>query len=69
MDKAWKRGKAITIYDTQNLIPLLNSENPELEKVYSKVLQKVNYTLHSNIASLGLFKEKGAESMPSKVQG
>ena len=69
INKAWESGKILTIYDTQNLIPLLNSENPESGMVYSKVLQRVNYTLHSNIASLGCFKEKGAESMPSKVQG
>jgi len=58
MGKAWESGKTLTTYDTQNLIPLLNSENPELEKAYSKVLQRVNYTLHSNIASLGFSKEK-----------
>ena len=69
MDKAWESGKTLTTYDTQNLIPLLNSENPELGKVYSKVLQRANYTLHSNIASLAALKKKRAESWPSKVQG
>ena len=59
IDKAWESGKALTIYDTQNLIPLLNSENPELGKVYSKVLQMANYTLHSIISSLAALKKKG----------
>ena len=59
MNKAWESGKTLTTYDTQNLIPLLNSENPESGKVYSKVLQMVNYTLHSSIASLAALKKKG----------
>ena len=53
------RGKTLTTYDTQNLIPLLKSENPELRKVYSKVLQMVNYTQHSSIASLATLRKKG----------
>ena len=59
MNKAWERGKTLTTYDTQNLIPLQKSENPELGKVYSKVLHMVNYTLHSSIASLASLKKKG----------
>jgi putative transposase len=59
MGKAWESGKILTIYDTQNLIPLLNSENPESGMVYSKVLQRVNYTPHSSIASLAALKKKG----------
>jgi len=59
MNKARESGKTLTTYDTQNLIPLLNSENPELGRVYSKVLQRVNYTLHSSISSLAALKRMG----------
>jgi putative transposase len=58
MNKAWERGKTLTTYDTQNLIPLLKSENPELRNVYSKALQMVNYTQHSSIASLAALRKK-----------
>jgi putative transposase len=69
MNKAWERGKTLTTYDTQNLIPLLNSENPELGKVYSKVLQMVNYTLHSSIASLAALKKKGRKVCHLRFKG
>ena len=59
MNKARESDKTLTTYDTQNIIPLLKSENPDLRKVYSKVLQMVNYTLHSNIASLAALKRNG----------
>ena len=59
MNKARESDKTLTTYDTQNIIPLLKSENPDLRKVYSKVLQMVNYTLHSNIASLATLKRNG----------
>ena len=57
--KARESDKTLTTYDTQNLIPLLKSDNPDLRKVYSKVLQMVNYTLHSNIAGLAALKRMG----------
>ena len=59
MIKARESDKTLTTYDTQNLIPLLKSDNPDLRKVYSKVLQMVNYTLHSNISSLAALKRMG----------
>jgi len=61
LNKARDSGKKLRAYDTQNLIPFLKSENPNLGTVYSKVLQTVNYTLHSNIASLAALKRNGRE--------
>ena len=52
-------GRKLSTYETQNLIPNLKVENPKLSKVYSKVLQMVNYTLHSNISSLVALKKRG----------
>lgn len=34
--------KSLNVYDTQNLIPKLKTEYPNLSKVYSQVLQNVN---------------------------
>jgi len=59
MNKARESGKTLRTYDTQNLIPLLKTENPNLTKVYSKVLQMVNYTLWSNIRGLSALKKNG----------
>ena len=59
MNKARESGKTLRTYDTQNLIPLLKTENPNLSKVYSKVLQMVNYTLWSNIKGLSALKMNG----------
>jgi len=54
-----EEGRKLSTYETQNLIPNLKVENPKLNRVYSKVLQMVNYTLHSNIASLYALKKRG----------
>jgi putative transposase len=59
MNKARESGTTLRTYDTQNLIPLLKTENPNLHKVYSKVLQMVNYTLWSNIKGLSALKKNG----------
>jgi putative transposase len=59
INKARVEGKPISKNDTQNLIPLLKAENPNLGKVYSKVLQMVNYTLWANISALAALKKKG----------
>ena len=59
MNNDRESGKTLTAYDTQNFIPLLEPENPGLRKVYSKVLQMVNYILHINIASLAPLKRVG----------
>ena len=45
LNRAREEGKTIGKSDTQNLIPLRKTENPDLGTVYSKVLQMVNYTL------------------------
>ena len=59
INKARESGKTLRTYDTQNLIPLLKTENPNLNNVYSKVLQMVNYTLWSNIKGLSALKKNG----------
>ena len=59
LNDAKEKGIKIRTYDTQNLIPLLKPENPMLGKVYSKVLQMVNYTLWANIKGLSASKKNG----------
>jgi putative transposase len=59
VNKARRDGRKITRKDTQALIVKLKQKNPYLNKVYSKVLQMVNYQLWSNIKSLKELKRKG----------
>jgi len=59
LNVAKEKGIKLKPYDTQNLIPFLKPENPQLGKVYSKVLQMVNYTLWSNIKGLSGSKKRG----------
>ena len=59
LNESKEKGIKLKPYDTQNLIPLLKPENPQLGKVYSKVLQMVNYTLWSNIKGLSASKKRG----------
>ncbi len=59
INNARKEGRKITQTDTQAFIVKLKEENPELKKVYSKVLQMVNYQLWSNIRSLSRLKKNG----------
>lgn len=66
---ARENGMKLGVYDTQNLIPLLKSENPNLSTVYSKVLQMVNYTLHSNIAGLAALKGNGKRAGKLRFKG
>ena len=54
VNKAKKEGRKINWKDTQALIV-----KPELRKVYSKVLQMVNYQLWLNIKALNELKKKG----------
>ena len=54
-----EEGREITRSDTQALIVKLKQEKPELKKVYSKVLQMVNYQLWSNIKTLNELKKMG----------
>ena len=57
VNKAREEGRKITQKDTQALIVKLKEENPELKKVYSKVLQMVNYQLWSNMRVLSKLKK------------
>ena len=59
VNKARKEGRKITQKDTQALIVKLKEENPELKKVYAKVLQMVNYQLWSNMRALSKLKKNG----------
>jgi putative transposase len=59
MNEAKENGIKRTMYETQNMIPSLKLENPKLNLVYSKALQMVNNTLHSNIAASLLWRETG----------
>jgi putative transposase len=45
VNRARKEGRNMTRKDTQALIVKLKQKKPELNKVYSKVLQMVNYQL------------------------
>jgi len=59
LNRAMKEGRKLKPKDTQSLIVKLKEEKPELNKVYSKVLQMVNYQLWSNIKALSQLKKKG----------
>jgi putative transposase len=69
MNESKENGISLTTYETQNMIPFLKTENPKLNRVYSKVLQMVNYTLHSNIASLAALKRDGQRVGPLRFKG
>jgi len=60
VNKARKERRKIRREDTQALIVRVKrEEKPELNKVYSKVLQMVNHQLWSNIKSLNELRKKG----------
>jgi putative transposase len=59
LNKAKVEGRKLSQKDTQALIVKLKTEKTELEQVYSKVLQMVNYQLWSNIRALSAIKKKG----------
>ena len=59
LNRAMKEGRKLKPKDTQALIVKLKKEKPELNKVYSKVLQMVNYQLWANIKALSQLKKKG----------
>jgi putative transposase len=69
MNEAKENGIKLRTYETQNMIPSLKLENPKLNLVYSKALQMVNYTLHSNIASLAALKRDGLKVGPLRFKG
>ncbi|WP_394344280.1 RNA-guided endonuclease InsQ/TnpB family protein [Thermococcus indicus] len=57
--KAKRENPSLRKYDTQRLIVELKKENPELNNVYSKVLQMVNHQLWSNLKALNELKKRG----------
>ena len=60
LNKAKDECRKLKPKDTQALIvKLKREENPELNKVYAKVLQMVNYQLWSNIKALAKLKQNG----------
>ncbi len=69
MNDARENGIKLSTYETQNMIPSLKLENPRLNLVYSKALQMVNYTLHSNISSLAALKRKGYDVGTLRFKG
>ena len=69
MNDARDNGVKLTTYETQNMIPSLKLENLKLNLVYSKALQMVNYTLHSNIVSLAALKRNGYDVGPLRFKG
>jgi len=59
LNRAKAEGREQSQKDTQALIVKLKTEKPELEQVYSKVLQMINYQLWSNIRALSVLKKNG----------
>lgn len=53
----------------QALLPNLKKQYPDLENIYSKVLQYENYRLHSNIMALHRLKEKGRKIGKLRFKG
>lgn len=69
LNKAKEEGRKIKQKDTQALIVKLKEENPNLNKVYSKVLQMVNYQLWSNIKALSELKKNGKKVGKLRYKG
>lgn len=69
ISRSKEKGIILRIYDTQNMIPSLKLEKPELKNVYSKVLQMVNYTLWSNIKGLHALKKNGRKIGKLRFKG
>jgi putative transposase len=69
INEARENGFKLSIYETQNMIPSMKLENPKLNLVYSKALQMVNYTLHSNISALAALKRNGYKVGPLRFKG
>jgi len=59
LNRAKEEGRKPKPKDTQSLIVKLKEENPNLRKVYSKVLQMVNHQLWANIKALARLKQNG----------
>ena len=69
IDKAKNMGRKITQKDTQSFIVRLKKEKPELNNVYSKVLQMVNYQLWSNMRTLSGLKRNGRKVGKLRFKG
>ena len=69
LNKAKAEGQRLTRKDTQALIVKLKREKPELNVVYSKVLQMVNYQLWSNIRALAGAKRNGRKVGKLRFKG
>ena len=68
-NKAREEGRKLTKKEAQAMIVKLKEENPELKKVYSKVLQMVNYQLFSNMKALSRLKKKGKKIGKLRYKG
>jgi len=55
--------------ELQSELPKLKKEKPELNKVYSKVLQMVLYQLYSNLKALAKLKKKGKKVGKLRYKG
>ena len=70
LNLAREKGIRLRQTDTQALIvDLKRHEKPELDEVYSKVLQMVNYQLWSNIRALAELKRKGRKVGKLRFKG
>ena len=69
LNKAKKESRTLKPKDTQSLIVNLKQENTNLKKVYSKVLQMVNYQLWSNIKALHKLKKNGKKVGKLRYKG
>jgi len=69
LNKAKAEGRKLTQKDTQALIVKLKLEKPQLNMVYSKVLQMVNYQLWSNIHALAGAKRNGRKVGKLRFKG
>lgn len=69
LNKAKTEGRKLTQRDTQALIVGLKLEKPELNVVYSKVLQMVNYQLWCNIYALAGAKRNGRKVGKLRFKG
>jgi len=62
LNMAREENRKISQKDTRSLIVKLKEEKPELNEVYLKVLQMVNYQLWSDIKALARLKKNSKKS-------
>jgi putative transposase len=62
-------GKIPSRFELQAQLPKLKQEKPELNKVYSKVLQMVLYQLYSNLKALSQLKKNGKKVGKLRFKG